>query len=118
DYEYYRIYGLGDWGKLRTGGEFWKKFKPAIHVNKIDWDKTLPISLSWDENVNPYLTCEVWQIKGKHAQQIDEIFLEDPRNRVKDVCAEFMRRYPVDQVAGLFVYGDRTSVKEDTKLEK
>jgi phage terminase large subunit len=118
DYEYYRIYGLGDWGKIRTGGEFWKKFKYADHVNKIDWNKALPISLSWDENVNPYLTCTVWQIKGKHAQQIDEICLEDPRNRVKDVCAEFRKRYPIDQVSGLFIYGDRTSIKEDTKMEK
>lgn len=118
DYEYYRIYGLGDWGKLRTGGEFWKKFKVAQHVNKIDWNKDLPIHLAWDENVNPYLTCEVWQISGKHAQQIDEIFLEDPRNRVKDVCDEFTKRYPLGDVQGLFIYGDRTSLKEDTKLSK
>lgn len=118
DYEYYRIYGLGFWGKLRTGGEFWKKFKAERHVNTIDWNRSAPLFLSWDENVNPYLTCEVWQIIGKHAQQIDEIFLEDPRNRVKDVCLEFSKRYPLDQVAGLFLYGDRTSVKEDTKLEK
>lgn len=118
DYEYYRIYGLGDWGKLRTGGEFWKKFIYAKHVNKIDWNQDLPISLSWDENVNPYLTCTVWQINGKHAQQIDEICLEDPRNRVKDVCQEFIKRYPSADVSGLFIYGDRTSIKEDTKMEK
>jgi len=118
DYEYYRIYGLGYWGKLRTGGEFWKKFKAERHVNQNDWNRSAPLFLSWDENVNPYLTCEVWQIIGKHAQQIDEIFLEDPRNRVKDVCAEFSRRYPMEHVAGLFLFGDRTSVKEDTKLEK
>jgi phage terminase large subunit len=118
DYEYYRIYGLGDWGRIRVGGEFWKKFKTADHVNDIGWDKYLPISLTWDENVNPYLTCAVWQIRGKHAQQIDEIFLEDPLNRVKDVCAEFSKRYPKDQVKGLFIYGDRTSLKEDTKKEK
>lgn len=118
DYEYYRIYGLGDWGKLRTSGEFWKKIKTAQHVNKIGWNKDLPIHLAWDENVNPYLTCEVWQISGKHAQQIDEIFLEDPRNRVKDDCDEFAKRYPLGEVQGLFVYGDRTSLKEDTKLSK
>lgn len=118
DYEYYRIYGEGHWGRIRTGGEFWKKFKHADHVNQIGWDRSLPISLSWDENVNPYLTCAVWQIKGKHAQQIDEIFLEDPRNTVKEVCAEFTNRYPVSEVSGLFIYGDRTSLRADTKLEK
>jgi hypothetical protein len=118
DYEYYRIYGLGYWGKLRTGGEFWKKFKPELHVNKIGWDKSLPIWLSCDENVNPYLPWQVWQLKGKHAQQIDEIFLEDPHNRVKDACKEFASRYPLHEVSGLFVGGDRTSIKEDTKKEK
>jgi phage terminase large subunit len=118
DYEYYRIYGLGDWGKIRTGGEFWKKFNASLHVNKLTWDKSLPIWLSCDENVNPYIPWEVWQLKGKHAQQIDEIFLEDPRNRVVHAAAEFRKRYPADQVAGLFVGGDRTSIKEDTKKEK
>lgn len=118
DYEYYRIYGLGFWGKLRTGSEFWKKFKPELHVNKIGWDRSLPIWLSCDENVNPYLPWQVWQLKGKHAQQIDEIFLEDPHNRVKDACKEFAKRYPLDEVAGLFIGGDRTSIKEDTKKEK
>jgi phage terminase large subunit len=118
DYEYYRIYGLGFWGKLRTGGEFWKKFKPELHVNNANWDKSVPIWLSCDENVNPYLPWEVWQIKGKHAQQIDEIFMEDPLNRVVHAAAEFKRRYPLGDVAGLFVGGDRTSIKEDTKKEK
>jgi phage terminase large subunit len=118
DYEYYRIYGLGDWGKIRTGGEFWKKFKVSEHVNKALWDRSLPIWLSCDENVNPYLPWQVWQLKGKHAQQIDEIFLEDPRNRIVHAAAEFKKRFPASEVAGLFVGGDRTSIKEDTKKEK
>lgn len=118
DYEYYRIYGLGFWGKIRTGGEFWKNFKAELHVNKIGWDKSLPIWLSCDENVNPYLPWQVWQIKGKHVQQIDEIFLADPKNRVVHAAAEFIKRYPVDEVSGLFIGGDRTSIKEDTKKEK
>ncbi|RZJ88704.1 MAG: PBSX family phage terminase large subunit [Chryseobacterium sp.] len=118
DFEYYRIYGLGFWGKLRTGGEFWKKFKPELHVNEIGWDRSAPIWLSCDENISPYLPWTVWQIKGKHVQQIDEIFMEDPLNRVVHAAAEFKRRYPLGEVQGLFVGGDRTSIKEDTKKEK
>jgi len=118
DFEYYRIYALGEWGKLRTGGEFWKNFKAETHVNNMGWDKSLPIWLSCDENVNPYLPWTIWQIKGKHAQQIDEIFMEDPKNRVVYAAKEFMNRYPIHDVAGLFVGGDRTSIKEDTKKEK
>lgn len=118
DFNYYQIYGLGHWGKLRTGGEFWKDFNSNLHIGNYNWDETLPIHLTFDENVNPYLTCLVWQIVGKEATQIDEICLEDPRNRLKHVCAEFKQRYPIGRVAGLFIYGDRTSWKEDTKKEK
>ncbi len=118
DFNYYQIYGLGNWGKLRTGGEFWKDFNTNLHVKSTNWNEDLPIHLSFDENVNPYLTCLVWQVVGKHAFQIDEICLEDPRNRLKHVCAEFRARYPQPRVKGLFIYGDRTSWKEDTKKEK
>ncbi len=118
DYNYYLVYGLGNWGKIRTGGEFWKDFNTNNHVRPAHWNENLPIHLTFDENVNPYLTCLVWQIEGKTAIQIDEICLEDPRNRLKHVCAEFQVRYPQPRVKGLFIYGDRTSWKEDTKKEK
>jgi phage terminase large subunit len=118
DYNYYQIYGLGNWGKIRTGGEFWKDFNSNLHSRNLEWDEDYPLHITWDENVNPYLTCLVWQGIGKQVKQIDEICMEDPRNRVTDVCTEFKNRYPVARVQGLFVYGDRTSIKEDSKLEK
>lgn len=118
DFNYYQIYGLGNWGKLRTGGEFWKDFNSNKHVSKISYNPHLPIHLSWDENVNPYLTCLVYQIKENSIIQIDEICLPDPNNRIIAVCNEFIKRYPSHTVKGLFIYGDRTSIKEDTKLEK
>ena len=118
DFNYYQIYGLGNWGKLRTGGEFWKNFNTNKHTTKDIWNEDFPIHLSWDENVNPHITCLVWQIIGKKAIQIDEICLPDPRNRVLDACNEFISRFPKERVKGLFIYGDRTSIKEDTKLIK
>ena len=118
DFAYYNVYGLGNWGKIRTGGEFWKDFNPNTHIQTVKWNEDLPLFLWWDENVNPYLPCQIWQIKGKELIQIDEIALADPLNRVKHVCAEFKKRYPQDRVKGLFVGGDRTSWKEDTKKEK
>ena len=118
DFAYYNVYGLGNWGKIRTGGEFWKDFNPNIHIQTVKWDEDSPLFLWWDENVNPYLPCQIWQIKGKELIQIDEIALADPLNRVKHVCNEFKKRYPQNRVKGLFVGGDRTSWKEDTKKEK
>jgi phage terminase large subunit len=121
DFNYYQIYGLGNWGKIRTGGEFWKDFNSNKHVLTKEvarWQEDEPIHLSWDENVNPYLTCLVWQLSGKVATQIDEICLPDPNNRRLNVCNEFKKRYPAGRVRGLYIYGDRTSLKEDTGKEK
>lgn len=118
DFNYYQIYGLGNWGKLRTGGEFWKDFNTNLHVHNNVWKKELPLHIVWDENVNPHITCTIWQIEGTNVYQIDEICLGDPHNRVLDACNEFKKRYPQHEVSGLFIYGDRTSIKEDTKMEK
>lgn len=133
DNAYYQVYGLGNWGKIRTGGEFWKDFNVNKQLTKIGWNEELPIHITFDENVNPFLTCLVWQIipameirskdgallwTKKQAIQIDEICLPDPRNRRHHVCNEFIARYPVLRVKGLFIYGDRTSLKEDTAKEK
>lgn len=126
DFDYYNIYALGNWGKLRTGGEFWKDINANIHFKNLKWEEELALHITWDENVNPYLTCLVWQIKKivhdkitiNYVRQIDEICLEDPRNRVRHVCAEFIRRYPKHRVPKLFIYGDRTSIKESTTKEK
>lgn len=133
DDNYYQVYGLGNWGKLRTGGEFWKDFKYDRNTTKAGYNPALPIFLWWDENVNPFLTLLVFQIYGKDnnvmrngasmrgkkvAVQIDEICGEHPRNTVRENCTEFMKRYPQGTVKGLFIGGDRTSLKEDTKLEK
>lgn len=142
DQQSYQVYGLGNWGKIRTGGEFWKDFNNECKTD-ISWCKHQPIFLMFDENVNPYLPCQVWQLysrgrfyliekylKSNHpwvlandkikylAVQIDELFLADPLNKTWHVTAEFMRRYPSENVPRLFVGGDRTAIKEDTKKEK
>lgn len=118
DINYYNIYALGHWGKLRTGGEFLKQFKTEKHVGNYPYDENLSIHVTFDENVLPYLTCNVFQLfPGGALRQIDEIMLKDPLNTLKDTCEEFMNRYGNNR-QGLFVYGDATSKKQDTKLQK
>lgn len=126
DYAYYTVYGLGNWGRLRTGGEVWKDLNPNIHFKPLVWEEDLALHMYWDDNVNPFLTCLIWQVKKiEHkthtqyiARQIDEICLEDPRNRVRIICEEFTKRYPPDRVPKLYYGGDRTSMKESTLKEK
>lgn len=117
DINYYNIYALGHWGKLRTGGEFLKKFKYEKHVASYLYNPALPLHISFDENVLPYLTCNVFQFDNGLVRQIDEIMLEDPLNTLKDTCAEFIKRYG-SNMHGVFVYGDATSKKADTKIQK
>lgn len=117
DINYYNIYALGNWGKLRTGGEFFKQFKSDKHVTNCKYNELLPIHVSFDENVLPYLTCNVFQLDNGILKQIDEIMLKDPLNTLKDTCEEFVKRYGKNK-QGLFVYGDATSRKQDTKIQK
>lgn len=118
DINYYNIYALGHWGKLRTGGEFLKQFKTEKHVGNYPYDENLSLHVTFDENVLPYLTCNVFQLfSGGRFRQIDEIMLKDPLNTLKNTCEEFMKRYGNNR-QGLFVYGDATSKKQDTKLQK
>lgn len=130
DFNYYQIYALGNWGKLRTGGEFWKDFNSNKHIAKnpiisgypLLYDKGRIIHMGWDKNVHPYQPCSLWQtdLSGeiKRIWQFDEIALADPINRVKNVCAEFIKRYPPGSVSGLYVYGDRTAIADDSTKEK
>lgn len=114
----YMVFVEGNWNvQLKTGGEFYKCFEINQHIKPIQYDPDLPLHISWDDNVNPYLPCGVFQIKGDVLTMIDEISGITPRNTVKDVCAEFTRRY-TGHTSGLFIYGDATANKQDTKLEK
>lgn len=101
----------------KAGGEFYKCFSRKKNVAECGYDPTLPLHITWDFNVNPYVTCCIWQIKGKKAKQIDEICLPSPRNRTEDACREFIRLYQGHN-AGVFIYGDPSGKQEDTRTEK
>lgn len=117
DYNYYCIYALGDWGKLNRGGEFYKKFSTEKHVAKVEYNPDRSLHLTFDENVNPYMTLDIHQGEGLTVTQIDEICLEDPKNTLSDTMKEFKRRYPPNGNT-VYIYGDATSKKADVKLEK
>ena len=110
----YRIYALGEWGRANLGGEFYKHFRFGSHVSKCYYQPALPLHISFDFNVNPYMTCTIWQINDTHACQIDEICLASPHNTTRAICREFMRRYPA-YGDGLFIYGDPSGRRQDTR---
>ena len=113
----YMVFVEGNWDiQLKTGGEFYKCFEIDLHVKHTTYNPNLPLHISWDDNVNPYLPCGIFQIEGKELRMIDEITGKSPNNTVKSVCAEISRKYQGHK-NGMFIYGDATANKQDTKLE-
>lgn len=117
----YDVFVNGDWEiELKTGGEFYKSFILDKHTGHFNYDDECPLHISFDENVNPYITATVWQIHGEdqnQLRQIKEFCLPSPNNTVRKLCDAIKNEYRGHD-CGMFIYGDSTSQKADTKLEK
>lgn len=113
---YWEVYCNGSWGNRIFGGRFYKKFDIGKNTYNFNYDPSLPIHISFDFNVNPFVSLSVWQISNKSAYLIDEIAMEYPNNRTSDACKEFNRKY-FSHKAGLFVYGDPSGRQESTRTE-
>lgn len=116
---------------VRSGGEFYSAFDrmrqviPAvIHEQKTvtAFDPNLPIHISFDQNVVPYITMTLYQLRITGNKVIiscfDEICLENPRNKTEKLCIEFIKRYGSQCKHGLFYYGDPSGRKSDTRTNE
>jgi phage terminase large subunit len=61
------VYEEGNWGKLTTGGEFYNQFKRRIHSAKVEFIPGLPVHLTFDFNVLPYMTMLASQVRKFQA---------------------------------------------------
>jgi PBSX family phage terminase large subunit len=113
---YWEVYCNGKWGNKQLGGRFYKSFDLGKNTLNYNYNPSLPLHISFDFNVNPYVSLSVWQQEGKRCYLIDEIAMEYPKNRTTDACREFTRRYN-SHTAGLFVYGDPSGKQEGTRTE-
>ena len=114
----YEVFVEGNWDfQQKRGTEFYKEFNMDKHVGSVSLNPNLPIWLSIDENVHPYFSCQVWQVEGKTAKQIDELPMRNPNNTVEGMTKEIKRRYG-NHKGGFVITGDATSQKQDVKLEK
>lgn len=86
DPDYYNIYALGEWGIIRTGSEFFGSFNRGKHACIHPYTPTLPIHISVDNNVLPYISISYWQVDfnpGIKIWQFHETCAESPNNTVK-----------------------------------
>jgi hypothetical protein len=114
----------GDWNaKPKTGAEYLKDFNLDVHVQSCQYDENLPLHLAFDENVNPHITCLVFQMASndvtglREVRQIAEICPKSPNNTRKYTCLQVIKAYPLHR-SGMFIYGDSTSRKQETSKEK
>lgn len=86
DPDYYNVYALGEWGVIKTGSEFLNSFNVGKNSGEYPYIPGLPIHLSVDSNVLPYISVSYWQVdlsKGKDMYQIAETTAESPNNSVR-----------------------------------
>lgn len=113
DPDYYNVYALGEWGVIHTGSEFFGSFARSKHTAEVAYDPTLPVHLSVDSNVLPYITCTYWQVAvdGDHyeVRQIGETCAESPNNTVRKAAklvAKQLHEMGVDRV---ILHGDAST---------
>lgn len=77
DYEHYRVYGLGEWGKPNVERQFAFKFDQRKHVGDCsEIDPMLEVYLSFDFNVEP-ITCIAAQMGEDFIRVVKEFRLMD-----------------------------------------
>jgi phage terminase large subunit len=124
----------GDWDAVpRTGLEYFPSFSTAKHVGtievfnsiprrvpKVQYMPAEPLHITYDFNVNPYITLLVAQIVWKSSlwwiRWVDEFCLPHPLNKTKAASQAFLLKYS-EHNSGLFYYGDASGKSRDTRSE-
>lgn len=105
---------------MKTGGEFYSSFDRTVHVKPCKEIEGAAVHLSFDQNVVPYITCNVYQINQEeniyYLRAIDEFCLPNPKNKTESLCREIANDY--DQLmtsGGMYYYGDASGKHRDTR---
>lgn len=92
-----KVNAEGGWGSDQSGAEFYTGFNRTMHVKKVTYNPELPVYLTFDFNVVPYMTmlcCQVVRDNGKTVFRFfREYCLKNPDNSSKACCKAFLRDY-------------------------
>ena len=120
DPDYYQVYALGEWGHIRTGAEFFPSFNRGVVCGKFPFNPDLPIHVSMDSNVLPYITATFFQKEYKpddvqQVTQFDELPIESPNNSARKaakVIAAKLRSY--NYTEKVYLHGDASGKAKNT----
>ena len=118
DPDYYNVYALGEWGVIKTGNEFLNSFNVGKNSGEYPYIPGLPIHLSVDSNVLPYISVSYWQVdlsKGKNMYQIAETTAESPNNSVRR-AAKLVSKKLIELGYGdvIYLHGDASAKAANT----
>ena len=115
DYNFYRVYALGEWGSIKTGGEFLHAFDSNTHIRRVPYVDGYPVHVSIDNNVLPYISVSFFQIIGRELRQFHELCAADPDNTVtaaSRMASDYLLGLGYGEV--LYLYGDASTRARNT----
>lgn len=118
DPDYYNVYALGEWGVIRTGSEFFSSFNRGKHSCDYEYNPELPVHISVDNNVLPYISITYWQIdfsKGIKIRQFYETCAESPNNTARKsskLVADYLKK--IGYSDKLYIHGDASTRSANT----
>lgn len=128
DENLYRIYVLGKWGRVKTGSDFFYNFNFDKHVHKVGYEKGLPLHISFDWNISPYISAVISQIvkreivdeKGNikpyyFIRVIGEVALPNPFNSTESLCDDIIMKWGNEMRGGIYIYGDISGRSRSTR---
>ena len=97
NYSSYKVNVLGEWGTADIKNRWIHAFDEGKHTGVCKHESNLPVYLSYDFNVTPYITLTCWQVKriGNTLQLrcFREYCGEHPHNSIESVTKMFLRDY-------------------------
>jgi len=108
----------------KAGGEIYKGYSRQRQVGKYPYNPDLPVFASFDFNVNPYMTCRLWQIETlpngvRKVMNVHEVCPKNPNNSTPKVASQLKAwLQSKGHKAGLIITGDPAGKSEDTRSEK
>lgn len=104
----------------KSGGEYYHQFNRLVHVKETKYDPTLALHISFDFNVKPYITAQIWQvafIAGRYkVRGIKEYAFESPKNNSESLSAAIFHDWHETKKhdGSTFIYGDASGSQRST----
>lgn len=114
----FKMFIEGDWDARRNDNAFYFAYSRTAHVQPCPYMEDLPVHLSFDQNVIPYLSLSCWQLHVDDAgvewlRCFDEFPMRPPRATSGAAALAFREKYP--DTRQVFIYGDASGNKRDTR---